>query len=136
MGAIINHNKNNPMEKKKVLIVEDESSLRNALYDKLTKEGFLALQAENGQKGLEVALEKHPDVILLDIVMPVMDGITMLGELRNDAWGKNAKVIVLTNLSGSERVAEAIALGAEDYLVKSDWKLEAIAGKIRQVLAG
>src|SRR3989338_4983904 len=113
-------------DKKKVLIVEDEAPLRNALRDKLTHEGFLTLEAQNGQVGLKTALDEHPDLILLDIMMPVMDGIAMLKELHNDAWGKEAKVIVLTNLSGSERVAEAIALGAEDYMVKSDWKLQAV----------
>ncbi|OGH71913.1 MAG: hypothetical protein A3G00_00140 [Candidatus Magasanikbacteria bacterium RIFCSPLOWO2_12_FULL_43_12] len=120
--------------KKTILVVEDEISLLNALCDKLTRENFAVLEAKNGEEGLEVALREHPDLILLDIIMPVMDGITMLKKLREDAWGKNAKVIILTNLSDNEKVAEALEQKSQEYLVKSDWKIEDVVAKVRERL--
>ncbi len=123
-------NKNQP----KILVVEDEASLLRALSDKLTREGFAALEAKNGAEGLEVAWREHPDLILLDIIMPVMDGMSMLYELRKDQWGKDVSVILLTNLSDANRVAEALRLGVFNFLVKSDWRLEDLVKKIKEIL--
>lgn len=117
-----------------ILVVEDEKSLRGALCDKLKREGFIALEAKNGKEGLEIALSKHPDLILLDIVMPVMDGMAMFKKLRENIWGKNAKVIMLTNLNDPGNVAEAIGWGSYDYFVKSDWKIESLVEKIKEKL--
>lgn len=119
---------------KTILIVEDETPLRNALRDRLIREGFITLEAKNGQEGLEIALSQHPDLILLDILLPVMDGITMFKKLHADPWGKDAKVIVLTNLNDNKMVADAIALGSHDYLVKSDWKIEDVIKVVRDKL--
>jgi len=109
---------------KKILIVEDEEAVSDILTDRLAKEGFETLTAKNGKEGLESALKEHPDLILLDIVMPVMDGMTMLGELREDEWGRTVSVIVLTNLSDDEKISEAVGQGIYDYLIKTDWKIE------------
>lgn len=117
---------------KKILVVEDEKPLAAALYDKLTRAGFEVLNAKNGEEGLETALREHPDLILLDIFMPKMDGLTVLAKLHEDAWGKNAKVIMLTNLSYNKKVVDAWKLGPDDYLVKSDWKIEDIVAKVRE----
>ena len=117
-----------------ILIVEDEKPLIHALHDKLQREGFEILQAQNGKDGLALALEKHPDLILLDIIMPIMDGVTMLRELRKDEWGKFARVIMLTNLTDAEKTEEALRTGASDYLIKADWKLEDLINKIRGTL--
>ncbi len=122
-------------KKQTILIVEDEVSMLNALRDKLTHEGFSILEAKNGEEGLATALRDHPDMILLDVIMPVMDGLTMLAKLREDSWGKDAKVIILTNLSDTEKVSAAMAKGTFDYLVKSDWKLEEVVKKVRERLA-
>lgn len=119
---------------KKILIVEDEQSLRRAMAEKLTKEKFKALTAADGQEGLEIALKEKPDLILLDILMPVMDGIAMLKKLRQDSWGASVAVIMLTNLSEAEKTAEALDYGVHDYLVKSDWKMGDIILKIREKL--
>lgn len=119
---------------KKILIVEDDDSLRRAVVEKLSREGFIALQASNGLAGLECALQEHPDLILLDVIMPKMDGLTMLSRLREDLWGKNAQVIMLTNVSDGESVLESLNQVAFDYLVKSDWKLEDVVRKIRERL--
>ena len=125
---------NAQIKSQSILVVDDEISLREALRDKLEREGFIALEAKNGEEGLAVALRSHPDLILLDIVMPVMDGISMLKKLRADSWGKNTKVIMLTNLDGGGKVADAVIWGTHDYLVKSDWKLEDVVIKIREML--
>jgi len=121
--------------KKKILVVEDDLPLRNILQNKLVREGFDVFEAKNGKEGLEIALAKHPDIILLDIIMPVMDGMTMLTKLREDVWGADAKVFILTNLSDTKKVADAITQGSYDYLVKTDWTLEDIIIRIRERLA-
>lgn len=119
---------------KKILVVEDDAPLRNVLCNKLESDGFAVLEAKNGKEGLEIALSSHPELILLDIIMPVMDGMTMLKKLREDAWGADAKVFMLTNLSDTNKVADAIAHGSYDYLVKTDWTLQDIVVRIREKL--
>lgn len=116
---------------KSILIVEDESSLMLVLHDRLIGEGFRILKAKNGEEALALALNEHPDLILLDLLMPVMDGITMLKKMREDAWGKEAKVMVLTNLGEESKLEESKALGVVDYLVKADWKIEDVVQKIK-----
>ena len=73
-------------------------------------------------------------VILLDIIMPVMDGLAMLRELRKDSWGKEASVFMFTNLTDAEKIEEGMKNGAFDYLIKADWKLEDLIIKIRTKL--
>ncbi len=120
---------------KKILIVEDEAPLRNAVSDILSFEGFEVFQAKNGQEGLDTAIKEHPDLILLDLMMPVMDGLTMLEKLRNDQeYGKNAAVILLTNINDPEKVAMATEAGSYDFLVKSDWNIEDVVKKIKMRL--
>ena len=119
----------------RVLVVEDEKALRSALVDKLTHEGFSVTEAKNGQEGLEQAMSDHPDCILLDIVMPIKDGMTMLAELRQDQWGKTVPVIILTNLSDLDNVSNAVSGGSYDYLIKSDWKLDDVVAKLRERLS-
>lgn len=121
-------------EKKKILIVEDDDSLRRALAEKLLYEKFAVFEAENGIVGFEEALRERPDLILLDVIMPKMDGLTMLSKLREDSWGKIAQVIMLTNVNDGESVLKSLDQAAFDYLIKSDWKLEDIVRKIRERL--
>lgn len=124
------------MEKlnKKILVVEDEISLLKAIDDKFTMEGFEVLKARDGEEGLASALANHPDIILLDIIMPKMDGLTVIKKLREDAWGKTAKIILLTNLSSTDAITEAIQHNVYDYLVKTNWKLESIVIKVKSML--
>jgi len=119
---------------KTILIVEDEESVLIALKDKLILEGFTVIEAKNGEEGLSSALSQHPDLILLDIVLPKMDGMSVLKKLREDSWGKSALVIVLTNLSDTEKVSEALKNQAMTYLIKSDWDLDEVIGKIKEKL--
>ncbi|OGF18771.1 hypothetical protein A3G56_02565 [Candidatus Falkowbacteria bacterium RIFCSPLOWO2_12_FULL_45_10] len=120
---------------KKILIVEDEALMLRSLSDKFREEKFTVLEANDGANGLDSALANHPDIILLDIIMPKMDGLTVLEKLRQDEWGKEVPVIILTNLSDSDKVAEAMKNRAYDFLVKADWKLEDIVRKVREKLA-
>ncbi len=119
---------------KKILIIEDEQSLLNALVSKFEKEDFAVISARDGEDGLEKALTEHPDLVLLDIIMPKMDGITTLERIRRDNWGKKVPVIMLTNLSDEKKVEEAIELGSRDYLVKSDWNINDVVKKVRSKL--
>jgi len=120
--------------KKTILVVEDDVALKTALAKKMNEEGFSVLEANNGKEGLEIAKKDHPDLILLDIIMPVMDGMTMLKELRKDNWGKNATVIFLTNLSEEGKMSEAEELGSSAYLIKTDWSLSDLVKKIKEKL--
>lgn len=109
---------------KKILIVEDEVALANVLADRLMAEGYGIIKAANGQEGLDKALAEHPNLILLDINMPVMNGIDMLKSLRQDEYGKKVEVVLLTNVNEYQSLADTLAEGAHDYLIKSDWKLD------------
>lgn len=121
-------------QKQTILIVEDEILIFNALRDKLSSEGFSILEARSGGQGLEVALAKHPDLILLDIILPGINGMEMLNKLRKDTWGKDALVILLTNLNEPVKVSDGLAQNVYDYIVKSDWTLEDIVKKVKEGL--
>lgn len=119
---------------RKILIVDDDDNLRSMLKDKLILEGFEVLEAKNGKEGLETALKEHPDLILLDILMPVMDGLQALNALRADKWGKNAAVIVLTVLESANAVAKAMAEGGFTYIIKTDTNPEGIIAQVKTKL--
>ncbi|KKS17560.1 MAG: two component transcriptional regulator winged helix family [candidate division WWE3 bacterium GW2011_GWC1_41_7] len=119
---------------KTILIIEDEKPLLELLSSKLQFEGFDTTLADNGKDALQIALEKHPDLILLDIIIPQMDGITMLKQLRKDEWGQSVPVIVLTNLSSGETVVAAEESGVRDFLTKTDWKVSELVDKIKNAL--
>jgi CheY-like chemotaxis protein len=127
------------MENKKVILVtEDESSLRDALREKLTDEGFTVLEAKNGEEGLEIALREHPDLILVDILMPRMDGLTMLKKIREDEWGKSARFMILTNVNEVDEISTAMKLAqvneheSFEYFIKTDVKIADIVEKIKR----
>jgi DNA-binding response OmpR family regulator len=120
---------------KKILVVEDEIELLKVIESQLKDKNFEVVTATDGVEGLDAALRERPDLILLDIVMPKMDGMAMLAKLRRDSWGKNAKVILLTNLGDTEKVAEAIKLGTYDYLVKADWNINDVVKLVNDRLA-
>ncbi|MCX6713798.1 MAG: response regulator [Candidatus Vogelbacteria bacterium] len=120
--------------KKKILIVEDDVAIVSALSIKLSENDFSILTARNGEEGLAVALRDQPDLILLDIVMPKMDGINMLEKLREDEWGKKVEVIILTNQSGNEEIAKVLDNNATEYLIKTNIKIEEVVKKIKAKL--
>ena len=120
---------------KTILIIEDEKSLRDAVVDILRRKNFLPLEAKNGREGVDLAFLKHPDLSLLDLIMPEMDGMTALKKIREDAWGEKVPIIILTNLSAinGHLAADAMAHKPTHYLIKSDWKLHDIVKKIEEI---
>ena len=125
-----------PTQQKKVLIVEDEESMLDALADKFAREGFAKpLTARNGEDGLVIALKEHPDLLLVDILMPKMDGLTMLKKLREDEWGKTVKAIILTNLDTTDEMLGFVTLTEPSYyLLKSNWRIDDVIQKSKEVL--
>lgn len=119
---------------KTILIIEDELPLLRVMTRKFEKEGLAILQAKDGIEGLAMAKSHHPDLILLDLLLPGLKGMEVLRELRRDEWGSTVPVIILTNLSDSGKVAEALAHDVGDYLVKSDWMLADLAKKVHEKL--
>lgn len=124
-----------PKATKKILIVEDEEMIRKPYADGLKDEGFSVVTAANGREGLEAALREKPDLILLDILMPVMDGMKMMKKLREDAWGKKVPIILLTNLSADEKIMEGMIKHEPLYfLVKSDWTMKDVMDQIKKII--
>lgn len=119
---------------KKVLVVDDEKVLLELLVSKMEQNGFTVIGAQDGDEGLQKALDERPDLILLDIVMPKMDGITVLKKLRQDDWGKNVPVIVLSNLNTAEAVEKSLENGVYDYLVKVDYSLDDLVAIVKKKL--
>ncbi len=119
----------------KVLIVEDEQALLMILAEKFRREGFGVQTASDGEEGLSMALRYNPDIIILDIVMPSMDGLTMLKKLRENKKGNNVPVLILSNLSDPEQINEATGRGRVEYLVKSNWGLEDVVKKVKETLS-
>jgi DNA-binding response OmpR family regulator len=118
----------------KILIVDDEAPILNGISDKFTHEGFSVLKAIDGQEGLDKALAEHPDMILLDSLMPNTDGFYLLENLRKDDWGRGAKVIMWSNSHDSKTVARAESLGTIDFMIKSDWEYRDVVKRVKDFL--
>ena len=116
---------------KKILIVDDENMIVEPLAEKFKDEGFEVETASDGEEGLKKALEIIPDLILLDVVMPKMNGLEMLKRLRAEEKGKNIKVIVFTNVNEVEKVEDVVSAGVSEYLVKVEWSLEDLLKKVK-----
>jgi len=122
-------------KKKTLLIVEDDHTLRKVLFDRMSAEGWRVLESPDGRDGLVSAIKNHPDAILLDLMLPQMDGITLLQELRKDERGKDARVIVMSNLVKGVGLTEKVRMfHVEDHIEKADMSLDALAEKIRKLL--
>jgi len=122
---------------KTILIIEDDTPLRIALENKFTREGFSVLVAQDGEEGLNQALQKTPDVIILDLVMPKLNGWEVLKALRNfSEWGKAVPVIILSNLNPNDdkQMANVTALEPSYFLEKATWKIEDIIQKVKERL--
>lgn len=119
---------------KRVLIVEDEPDIREAMAEAVADAGFTVTTAENGSVGYDKAIEEKPDVILLDIVMPIMDGHETLQKLRQDPWGQHVKVVMLTSMDDVQNIATAHEGGITDYLIKAHSSLDEIVNKVRETV--
>ena len=121
--------------KKTILIIEDEVAMLRALVEKFGKEGFNTLSAQDGEEGYEVAMKENPDFLIIDIIMPKMDGITLMKKIREDEkWGVEVPIIMLTNLSDPESVSEAAKYKVYDFLVKTDWRLNDVVKLVKEKL--
>jgi len=118
---------------KKLLIVEDEKALREVMVKVLSRE-FEILTAVDGQAALKTALTEKPDLILLDIVLPLKSGVDVLKELRNDPWGKDALVIVLTNLSDPDTELNVKDFGVAGFYTKANISINGLLSDIKQIL--
>ncbi len=121
---------------KKVLIVEDEEFLIRALKDNLEVEGCSVDTASNGAEAIERVRANHPDIILLDLLMPKQDGFYVLGEMKNNPAWKLIPVVVLSNLGGDAEIKRALEMGADDYFVKSQHPIEEVIEKVKEYLEG
>ncbi len=118
----------------KILIIEDELAYVRLLRDKLGH-SYSVLHAPDGEEGLRLALKEKPDLILLDVRMPKMDGLAVLHELRKDAYGRKAKIVLLTNLEASDKIVVHVAKDLPTYyFVKSDVELDYVLEKIQDLL--
>jgi len=121
--------------KKQVLIIEDDKTIRRALEEKFHGAGFDVIIARNGKEGLTLGINERPDAIVLDIIMPEMDGMEALKALRkHEEWGAHVPVLVLTNANDPKRIREAIERNVSQYLVKSDWNIEDVVKKVSAMI--
>lgn len=120
----------------KILLIEDEDTMRKPLAEALDHEGFTVVSANDGISGLDAAINGEPDLILLDIAMPKMDGIAVLKKLRESGeYGKRAKVVIITNMSMDERIMKGITEYEPSFmLLKNDWKLTSVVHRVKEAL--
>ena len=122
-------------DKQKILIVEDEKSQRTALRLALSGEGFRIIDACNGEEGLTCALKEKPDIIVSDISMPDVDGISFLKRLRDEEWGENIPVIILTVMGDAQMISDAVEEDISAYLIKSETTVHEIVDKIKSLIS-
>jgi DNA-binding response OmpR family regulator len=121
---------------KTILFIEDESALQKTFGDLLSAKGYRIISALDGEIGLALAKKEKPGLILLDIVLPKINGLEVLAKLKEDQETKDVPVILLTNLEGIGNVGKALELGATTYLVKSQYSLNEVVEKIEKALEG
>ncbi|MCE5186035.1 MAG: response regulator [Planctomycetaceae bacterium] len=119
--------------KTRILVVDDEPNIVQTLKDRLEMNEYTVETAFNGEEGLRLAQEKCPDLILLDVIMPIMDGHEMLEKLRQTGWGKNISVIMLTARSQAQDIARARACNIDDYIIKP-FDLSELLEKIENIV--
>lgn len=122
--------------KKRILIIEDEKYLRELYAEILEEEGYSVEQAADGEEGLQALVKGGFDLVLLDIVLPKIDGMTILKRLKTDTLPQkpNGPVIVLSNLGQDTIVADAVDLGVRGYMVKSDYTPDQIVKEVKEYL--
>lgn len=119
----------------KIAIIEDDQAIAEMYRLKFQAEGYTVEVAGDGKVGLKLVEHMGPDIILLDIMMPVMSGDEMLEKLRATPWGKDVKVIILTNMGEQEAPAKIKKLGVSDFIVKADMTPRQVAELVKATLA-
>lgn len=119
---------------KKILIIEDDKFLRELIAKKILKEGYEVFEAGDGVEGLAKIKEVKPDLILLDLILPVVDGFEVLSQLKKHPDLNSIPVIILSNLGQKEDVEKGLKLGAAGYLIKAHFELDEIVGRVKDVM--
>ena len=122
--------------KAKILLVDDTEFYRSAYMNKLTTEGYLVTAVGNGVEALKALSQDKPDLILLDLIMPIMDGFKVLQTVKGDANLKSIPVIVFSAKGATEEISKAINAGASDFMIKATTTPNKVVEKIKAVLAG
>lgn len=117
-----------------ILAIDDDALLLGSVVEALQAASYNVIQATNGKEGLETALKEHPDLVLTDNLMPVVNGVDMIAGLRKDDWGKTVPVIIMTNMYTADMLNQSLQAGATDYIMKSDMSLEKIVQLVRERL--
>lgn len=117
-----------------VLLVEDDTFLANIYKTKFEMENFKVTVAENGESGLEEMKKKQPQIVLLDILLPKLDGFAVLEKMKADKELKEIPVILLTNLGQKDDVEKGLEMGAVDYLIKAHFKPSEVVEKVKKIL--
>ena len=121
-------------DKIKVLLVEDDDFLSGMYLVKFNNENFKTIIAEDGLSGIEMAKEKLPDIILLDLMLPKMNGLDVLKKLKADKVTKNIPVVILSNLNKKDKIKKGMMLGAKDYLIKAHLIPAEVVDKIKKYI--
>ena len=119
---------------KKILVIEDDNILQDAIKQALEKEGFKVIQSLNGEDGLEKAKKENPDLILLDLILPKTDGYHLIYKFCRESKTKKIPVIVLTVIDSQTSSAECKSSGVVDYLVKSEYTIQEIVQKVKKYI--
>lgn len=121
-------------KRKKILVVEDETAFLYALQSKLSIKGFEVLTSTTAEEAVKILNKSKIDLVILDIMLPKMDGIDLLRNLKNNEKTKDIPAVIVSNLSDKENIDSGIKLGVKDYLVKSEYNLDGIVGKIEELI--
>ncbi|MAG44755.1 response regulator [bacterium] len=125
---------NQEQEKKKILIMEDDPFIARMYIKKLIKEGYTARQADNGIEGIDIMQTFLPDLVMLDIIMPQMDGFEVIRKLKDTKKFNKIPIVLLTNLGEKENIEKGLALGADDYIIKAHFTPEEAIARIKKIL--
>lgn len=122
------------MKKTKILIIEDDKFLLKLYSDKLRREGFEVLGSLTGEEGLSKVLTEKPDLVILDLILPGKNGFEVLSEMKLNPKTKRIKVVILTNLGQESDIKKGLELGAETYLVKTEFSMNQLPGLVKEHL--
>ncbi len=119
---------------KKILVIEDDKYLRDVIVEKLKKEDYDVIEAVDGETGWQLTANHHPDLVLLDIILPVLNGFDYLTRLKEQLDLKKIPVVILSNLGQAEDIERGKSLGAKDYIIKAHFTPDDLMEKIRQYI--
>lgn len=120
----------------KILIIEDENILREILKDSLKKEGYKVYTASDGEEGLEKMNSVKPNLVILDVIMPKMDGFEVMRRMSKDENLSKVRVIVVSNSGQPVEIEEAMKLGAKDFIIKTEFDQKGLIEKVKKQLEG